>query len=276
MSLILMAIFYGMFQDLVCATPTVSVVLQNGGKIVLIMNKDFILVKMLLKIQKNKSSYRSPCRSQKSKKFDDDDDYGSSHPVSSWCSTRRWQPPPPSKKSSKDMSFVELMIKKGHHDLVQKYFPDAIPSTPPEPYAQPPTATPQPVPCITMLNPYEQDFPPLERKYDQNTRVPSKPYVVPNIVDAQGNYQATQTEEVLNWQTQNVVCQNTVLKRIDSLTTKTDGLAYQVDQLSEEVKNLYLHQRQQASKLDAELKAFIKRGYMGSQFKQKEIEPQAI
>ncbi|KAI9127750.1 hypothetical protein K1719_000743 [Acacia pycnantha] len=178
------------------------------------------------------------------------------------------------------MSLAELMLETGHHDLVQKYFPDAIPSTPSEPYLQPLVATPQPIPCIAMMNVYEHDFPPLEMKYDQNTRVPSKPYVTPNTVDAQGNHQASQAEEVLNWQTQNAVCQNTVLKRIDSkidsLATKTDGLYLQLDQLSEEVNNLYFQYRQQAEKLDAELRAFIDRGYMGSQFKQKELELQAI
>ncbi|KAI9111085.1 hypothetical protein K1719_017960 [Acacia pycnantha] len=216
----------------------VSVILQNGGK-TLMMNKDYILT------------------------------------ASTRHSTRRCQPPPPPEKSSKDMSFVELMLETGHHDLVQKYFP----STPSEPFVQPPV-THQPIPCIAMLNPYEQEFPPLEKRIDQNTRVPSKPYFVPNTVDAQGNYQATQAEEVLKWQTQNAVCQNTTLKRIDSkldsLITKTDGLAYQINQVSEEVKSLYLHQRQQAQKLDAELKAFIERGYMGSQFKQKELELQSI
>ncbi|KAI9124284.1 hypothetical protein K1719_005584 [Acacia pycnantha] len=79
-----------------------------------------------------------------------------------------------------------------------------------------------PVPCIAMMHAYEHNFPPLERKYDQNTRVPSKPFVTPNTVDAQGNHQASQAEEVLNWQTQNAVCQNTVLTRIDS---KIDSLA---------------------------------------------------
>ncbi|KAI9111993.1 hypothetical protein K1719_016889 [Acacia pycnantha] len=229
------------------------------------------------KTKKNNSSHRSPCRSHRSKKFDDD--YSPLQPVSSRRSTRRWQPPPPPKKSSKDMSLAELMLETGHHDLVKKYFPDAIPSTPLKPYSQAPVITPQPISCIAMLNAYEQDFPPLERKYDQN-RVPSKPYITPNTVDAQGNHQASQAEEVLNWQTQNAVCQNTVLKRIDSkidsLTTKTDGLFSQLDQLSEEVKNLYFQYRQQADKLDAELRAFIDRGYMGSQFKQKELELQAI
>ncbi|KAI9125414.1 hypothetical protein K1719_004030 [Acacia pycnantha] len=232
------------------------------------------------KAKDKKPSHISPCRSHKSRNFDDENDHSSPQPVSSRRSTRRWQPPPPLKKSSKDMSLAELMLEIGHHDLVQKYFPDAISSTSVEPYAQNQTVPSQPIPCIAMLNPYDRDFTPLERKYDQNTRVPSKPYVIPNTIDAQGNHQATQAEEVLNWQTQNAVCQNTVLKRIDSkidsLTTRTDGLSYQIDQLSEEVKNLYLHQRQQANKLDAELKVFIERGYMGSQFKQKELELQAI
>ncbi|KAI9102936.1 hypothetical protein K1719_023375 [Acacia pycnantha] len=232
------------------------------------------------KAQKNKSMASSPCISHKSKKFDDEDYYGSSQPVSLLRSTRRWQSPPPPAKSSKDMSIVELMLETGHQDLVQKYFLDEASNTSSEPYVQPPTVTPQPISCIAMLNSYEQEFPPLERRVYQNTRVPSRPYVVPNTVDVQGNYQSTQVKEVLNWQTQNVVCQNTVLKRVDSkmdsLTTKANGLTYQIDQLSEEVKNLYLHQRQQANKLDAELKAFIEREYMGSQFKQKEIELKEI
>ncbi|KAI9124125.1 hypothetical protein K1719_005425 [Acacia pycnantha] len=138
------------------------------------------------KTKKNKSSHRSHCRSHRSRKFEDDDDYSPQIPVSSRRSTRRWQPPPPPKKSSKDMSLAELMLETGHHDLVQKYFPNATPSTPPEPYSQPPVITPQPVPCIAMMNSYEHDFPPLERKYDHTTRVPSKPYVTPNTVDAQG------------------------------------------------------------------------------------------
>ncbi|KAI9086870.1 hypothetical protein K1719_031193 [Acacia pycnantha] len=124
----------------------------------------------------------------KSGKLDDDeDDYSPPQPVSSRRSTRRWQPPPPPKKSSKDMSLAELMLETGHHDLVEKYFPNATPSTPPEPYSQPPIFT-QPVPCIAMMHAYEHDFPPLERKYDQNTRVPSKPFVTPNTVDAQGSH----------------------------------------------------------------------------------------
>ncbi|KAI9109912.1 hypothetical protein K1719_018953 [Acacia pycnantha] len=196
------------------------------------------------KAKKNKSSHKSHCRSHKSRKFDDDDNYSPPQPFPSRRSTRRWQPPPSPKKSSKDMSLAELMLETGHHDLVQQYFPNAIPGTPPEPYSQPPVITPQPVPCIAMMNAYEHDFPPLERKYDHNTRVPSKPYVTLNTVDAQGNHQALRAEEL--------------------------------DQLSEEVKNLHFQYRQQDDKLDVELRAFIDRGYMRSQFKQKELELQAI
>ncbi|KAI9077221.1 hypothetical protein K1719_040792 [Acacia pycnantha] len=164
------------------------------------------------------------------------------------------------------MSLPELMVEAGHLDLVQKYFPDATSSQPPEPYVQPQAPLQQPVSCIAMMRPYEQDFPRLERKYNQTTRVSSRPYVIPTTVDAHGNYQATQTEEVMNWQTQNAVAQNSVLHRIDSkidsLTTKTEGMASQLDSLSEEVKNLYLHQRQQANRLDAELQALFKKGFL--------------
>ncbi|KAI9083358.1 hypothetical protein K1719_034724 [Acacia pycnantha] len=166
----------------------------------------------LKQAQKNKSCRRSPCRSHTSRRFDDNDDYGSSQP---------------------------------------KYFLDAIPSNSLEPFSQPPGPA-QPIPCIAMLNPYEQESPLLERKYNENTRVFSRPYVVPNIVDSQGHYQSSAIEEVLNWKTQNVVSQNLALKRIDSkldsLALKTDGLAYQIDQ----------------------------RGYMSSKFKENEMELQAI
>ena len=130
-------------------------------------------------------------------------------------------------------------METGHHDLVLKYFPNDISNIPPEPFVQTPI-TPQPISCIAMLNPYEQDFPPLERRINQNTRIPSKPYVTPTTVDAQGNYQSIQVEEVLNWQTQNAVCQNKTLIRIDSkldsLAIKTDALTFQIEQMSEEVK----------------------------------------
>ena len=98
-----------------------------------------------------------------------------------------------------------------------------------------------------MINPYEQEFPPLEKRIDQAKKISSKPYAAPSTVDAQGNFQSSQAEEVLNWHTQNAICQNHTLLRIDSkldsLTTKTEGLAYQIDQISEEVKNLYLYQK---------------------------------
>ncbi|KAI9070471.1 hypothetical protein K1719_047566 [Acacia pycnantha] len=89
---------------------------------------------------KNKSFGRSPCRSHTSKRFDDNDDYGSSQPISTRHFTRRWQPPPPPKRLSKDMSLVELTIETGHLDLVQKYSLDVVPSSPLEPFVQPPVA----------------------------------------------------------------------------------------------------------------------------------------
>ncbi|KAI9071270.1 hypothetical protein K1719_046767 [Acacia pycnantha] len=82
----------------------------------------------LKQAKKNKSFAISPCRAHRTKKFDDNDDCGSSQPVSSQRSTCRWQPPPPLAKSSKDMSLVELMLKIGHYDLVEKYFPDDVSS----------------------------------------------------------------------------------------------------------------------------------------------------
>ncbi|KAI9107794.1 hypothetical protein K1719_021130 [Acacia pycnantha] len=168
---------------------------------------------------------------------DDEDDYSPPQPVSSRRSTRRWQPPPPPKKSSKDMSLAELMLETGHHDLVEKYFPNATPSTPPEPYSQPPHSLT--APCIAMMHAYEHDFPPLERKYDQNTRVPSKPFVTPNTVDAQD-------------------CTSSLTSCLKKSRTYTSNIDNKL------------------KKLDAELRAFIDRGYMGSQFKQKELELQAI
>ncbi|KAI9126617.1 hypothetical protein K1719_002213 [Acacia pycnantha] len=123
------------------------------------------------------------------------DDYGSSQPVSTRRSTRRWQPLSLPTRLSKDMSLVKLMIETGYLDLVWKYFPDVVPSSSPKPATQPPVVA-QPIPYIAMLNPYEQDFPPLERKYNEHTRVSPRPYVVPNTIDSQGRYQSSAAEEI--------------------------------------------------------------------------------
>ncbi|KAI9116640.1 hypothetical protein K1719_012298 [Acacia pycnantha] len=94
-----------------------------------------------------------------------------------------------------------------------------------------------------MQSPYDKDFPLLERRTDENTRVSTRPFMIPNTIDSQGRVQHASTSyEVLNWQTQNVVCQNTALTKIDSkldsIAIKIDGLASQMEHFSEEVQRL--------------------------------------
>ncbi|KAI9116655.1 hypothetical protein K1719_012313 [Acacia pycnantha] len=102
-------------------------------------------------------------------------------------------------------------------------------------------------------SPYDKDFPPLERRTDENTRVYARPYVTANTIDSQGWVQhASASDEVLNWHTRNVVCQNKALTKIDSkldsLAIKTYGLASQMEHFSEEFQRIYAAQSQQAKK----------------------------
>lgn len=91
------------------------------------------------------------------------------------------------------MSLAKLMIETSHSDLLQIYFPKDVP-----PNVQPPVIA-QPIPCNAMMNPYDKDFPHLKRKFDENTRVFARPYVIPNTVNSQEHYQSSASDEVLNW-----------------------------------------------------------------------------
>lgn len=63
----------------------------------------------------------------------------------------------------------------------------------------------QPIPCM-MYSPttYDVDFPPMERRTDDVHKVSALPYVPPEITSS-GVKSLSAPEEVLNWQTQNVV-----------------------------------------------------------------------
>ncbi|KAI9086617.1 hypothetical protein K1719_031211 [Acacia pycnantha] len=68
----------------------------------------------------------------------------------------------------------------------------------------------QALPCIAMLRSsnYEEEFPALELKTNDNTKVTRRPYVVASEVTLQGPKLASPADKVHNWHTDNVVSQN--------------------------------------------------------------------
>ncbi|KAI5447337.1 hypothetical protein KIW84_014979 [Lathyrus oleraceus] len=77
----------------------------------------------------------------------------------------------------------------------------------------------QPIPCFTYsatTPEYDRQFPSLERKMDPITGRTSKPFIHPSKVQPDGKLKPlTQAEEVLNWQSKNMVSQNEILQNLD-------------------------------------------------------------
>ena len=73
---------------------------------------------------------------------------------------------------------------------------------------------------------YQTQFPPLEKKTDQQKNFISKPYI-PSTVTPTGHLEEPRSfEAILNWQTQNVVAKNQALTtlhhKVDHITHKTN------------------------------------------------------
>ncbi|KAI5414112.1 hypothetical protein KIW84_058307 [Lathyrus oleraceus] len=82
----------------------------------------------------------------------------------------------------------------------------------------------QPIPCFiySAATPeYDRQFPSLERKMDPITGRTSKPFIHPSEVLPDGKLKPlTQAEEVLNWQSKNMVSQNEILQNLDKRVDK--------------------------------------------------------
>lgn len=80
------------------------------------------------------------------------------------------------------------------------------------------------LPEINMMSNYDKEFPPLGSFESQDKTLLHQPNVTnPSIVQPNDTQKkVTQAEAVLNWQTDNMIAQNTVLKRIDHKLTQVD------------------------------------------------------
>ncbi|KAI5400362.1 hypothetical protein KIW84_065304 [Lathyrus oleraceus] len=116
----------------------------------------------------------------------------------------------------------------------------------------------QPIPCFmySAATPeYEQQFPSLERKMDPITGRTSKPFIHPSEVQPDGKLKPlTQAEEVLNWQSENMVSQNEILqshdKRVDKIAEKIDETDDNLKVLSQKMQKHYRSLKAQVSQLD--------------------------
>ncbi|KAI5409459.1 hypothetical protein KIW84_055047 [Lathyrus oleraceus] len=102
-----------------------------------------------------------------------------------------------------------------------------------------PPAVAQPIPCFmySATTPeYDRQFPSLERKMDPITDRTSKPFIHPSEVQPEGKLKPlNQAEEVLNWQSENMVSQNEILQSLDK---RVDKIAEKIDDTDEYLKML--------------------------------------
>lgn len=143
----------------------------------------------------------------------------------------------------------------------------------------PPTVV-QPIPCFmySAATPeYERQFPSLERKMDPITSRTSKPFIHPSEVQPDGKLKPlTQAEEVLNWQSENMVSQNEILqsldKRVDKIAEKIDETNDNLKVLSQKIQKHYRSLKAQVSQLDRDLRQMLEERTFGKTFYQKERE----
>jgi predicted nucleic acid-binding Zn-ribbon protein len=124
---------------------------------------------------------------------------------------------------------------------------------------------------------YDRQFLTLERKIDPITSRSSKPFIQPNEVQPDGKLKPlTQAEEVLNWQSENLVAQNDILqnldKRIDKITEKMDETDESLKVLSQKMQKHYRNLKAQVSQLDHDLRKMLEEKTFGKNFDQKERE----
>ncbi|KAI5405237.1 hypothetical protein KIW84_052134 [Lathyrus oleraceus] len=85
---------------------------------------------------------------------------------------------------------------------------------------------------------YDKQFLTLERKMDSITGRTFKPFIHPSEVQSDGKLKPlTQDEEVLKWQSKNMVSQNDILQNLDK---KVDKIIEKVDETDEYLKRKLL------------------------------------
>ena len=122
----------------------------------------------------------------------------------------------------------------------------------------PPVPTILEISCMmfaSSLATYGADFLALERKSNPTTQTHTKPFIQPTEVQSDGKLKPlTQVEEVLNWQTENSLAQNSLLTKINQ---KVDSLMTVVEQrlgiLSKKLQKYYKETKARIEVLEMEI-----------------------
>ncbi|KAH9697815.1 hypothetical protein KPL71_023772 [Citrus sinensis] len=110
---------------------------------------------------------------------------------------------------------------------------------------------------------YSSEYPPLEKRSDQNHQVWSKPFVNSPISSSEHLEEPKPFEAVLNWQTQNARVQNASLtslhSKVDQIAHRSSAVEIRVTSLSDQLTNLYNSLHAKVAQLDRDLRAMIAR-----------------
>ncbi|MCH85326.1 polyprotein-like, partial [Trifolium medium] len=129
----------------------------------------------------------------------------------------------------------------------------------------------------SLSSQYDQQFPALERKIDPITHRASKPFVQPSEVLPDGKLKPlSQAEEVLNWQSKNMIAQNDSLQSLNEKIVKTTERIEETEEnlkiLSKNMQKYYRDLKAQISQLNQDLRTMPREQLFGTTFNQKERE----
>ncbi|KAL2320454.1 hypothetical protein Fmac_029423 [Flemingia macrophylla] len=118
-----------------------------------------------------------------------------------------------------------------------------------------------------------EEFPPLIRRSDTNKGIQSRPFVSPSEVLPDGKLKGvTQAEEVLNWQTHNMVAQNSYLQKIDTKLERVTDLEIQIKQMSNILQRHYKELKEKISSFESQVLEALRFQGKSNMFLEKEAE----
>lgn len=105
----------------------------------------------------------------------------------------------------------------------------------------------------------------------------SKPFIQPNEVHPDGKFKPlSRAEEVLNWQSENIIAQNeslqTMGEKLEKVTEKMEETDQDLKVLSHKMQRHYKELKEEVAKLDRDLRTMLDERMFGKAFDQKERE----
>ncbi|KAH9649295.1 hypothetical protein KPL70_025933 [Citrus sinensis] len=108
---------------------------------------------------------------------------------------------------------------------------------------------------------YQEQFPPLEKHTDPQTKVVTKPFILSPVTPTGQLEDPRPFKAVLNWQTQNARAQNSAFKTLDDkierVATQVKQTDTKVDKITAQLEHIYLNLQNQVSQLDTKLQMMI-------------------